>query len=100
MSGDPLAEMEARLMAAITASEGRVLVALGRRTAEIMAKLTSVQSDAVAAMATGLDVNRKLREGRNDPSGLEERLDAEHRRITALGDRLDALENGKRAGRD
>ena len=98
---DPLAEMEIRILDAITASEERLradfLAALGQRTAQIMARLSAVQRDAATAMATGLDVNRKLREGRNDLSGLEERLDAESRRITALGERLDTLENGRRA---
>ena len=73
------------------------LAALGQRTAEIMAKLATIQSDAAAAMATSLDANRKLRSGRNDLSGLDERLDAESRRITTLADRLAALED--RAGK-
>ena len=45
-----LLEMETRILDAITPSEDRVLAALDRRTAEIMAKL-----DAVAAMTTSLD---------------------------------------------
>jgi hypothetical protein len=97
MSGDPMAAMESRIVSAIEASEKRLgaafLAALGQRTAEIMAKLASVQSDSNAAMVTGLDVNRKIRDGRNELSGLDERLDAAHRRISTLTERLDALED-------
>ena len=45
MSGDPLVEMEARILAAIATSEKRLRAALGQSMAEIMERLTVLDAE-------------------------------------------------------
>jgi len=56
---------------------------LAAMEARFMAAIAAIEEQVLAALGS--------------LSGMAERLDAEHRRITALGERLNALENGRRS---